>query len=281
MVGTMAKRKRVREDGPGGAQNDVPVDNQDTPPPQTTPARFPSEPFERHEEHRALEPFINEAQTVFDPEFPEKQRPPKQQLIDREFLYHEVKDLGAFVAALTNILPFWMKHHHWFRDAATRMTFNIHQRSEPLRQEYNRAHNANISPMPNNLFEMEAWRFDVERAIAGVAERPGAKKQVMAGPPKSDDQPPPVLSQKPAGSALPEHIQLENGAYKILCTLGNSPTRLHQEGLRVCEDPPMDRRTVRRHLETLKEHGLVDYNPRNKQGAAITQKGKDRNKAPK
>jgi hypothetical protein len=78
-----------------------------------------------------------------------------------------------------------------------------------------------------------------------------------------------------AGETSIEHIQLENGAYKILHMLGSSPTRLQQEDLTLCEDPPMDRRTVSRHLKTLKEHGLVDYNPRDKKGAAITPKGRD------
>ncbi len=72
-----------------------------------------------------------------------------------------------------------------------------------------------------------------------------------------------------------EQIQLENGAYKILRMLGNSPTRLHQEDLALCEDPPMDRKTVSRHLTTLAEAGLIDYDPRGKKGAAILPKGKD------
>jgi DNA-binding transcriptional ArsR family regulator len=79
---------------------------------------------------------------------------------------------------------------------------------------------------------------------------------------------------EPAQETPIEHIQLEDGAYKILHTLGSSPTRLHQEELSLCEDPSMDRRTVSRHLRILKAHGLIDYNPRDKKGATILEKGR-------
>jgi hypothetical protein len=81
--------------------------------------------------------------------------------------------------------------------------------------------------------------------------------------------------QEQTGETPMDHIQLENGAYKVLHTLGSSPTRLHQEDLALCEDPPMDRKTVRRHLTTLAKAGLVDYNSRDKKGATITPKGRD------
>ena len=48
----------------------------------------------------------------------------------------------------------------------------------------------------------------------------------------------------------------------------------HQQDLSLCEDPPMDPKTVRRHLMELAEHGLIDYKPRDKQGATILEKGR-------
>jgi len=36
----------------------------------------------------------------------------------------------------------------------------------------------------------------------------------------------------------------------------------------------MDPKTVRRHLMELAEHGLIDYKPRDKQGATILEKGR-------
>jgi hypothetical protein len=80
--------------------------------------------------------------------------------------------------------------------------------------------------------------------------------------------------ETPADDTPIEHVQLEAGAYKILRTLASSPTRLKQDDLGACEDPSMDRKTVRRHLEALKEGSLIDYNPRDKKGAAITERGR-------
>jgi len=68
--------------------------------------------------------------------------------------------------------------------------------------------------------------------------------------------------------------QITEGAFTILCALADSPTRLMQADLQQCTKPNMDRKTVSKHLQALVREGLIEYNPRNKQGAIITQKGR-------
>lgn len=68
--------------------------------------------------------------------------------------------------------------------------------------------------------------------------------------------------------------QLTEGAFTILCTLADSPTCLMQVDLQQCTKPNMDRKTVSKHLQALVREGLIEYNPRNKQGAIITPRGR-------
>lgn len=68
--------------------------------------------------------------------------------------------------------------------------------------------------------------------------------------------------------------QLPDGAYKILRYLAASPSRLKQQDLQECERPPMSRKVVSDHLRLLAEHGLIEYNSRNKKGAMILPKGR-------
>lgn len=111
--------------------------------------------------------------------------------------------------------------------------------------------------------------------VHGLEDLLGACKVLVEGGKPAPETNGPGQAGRSVQDTPVEQKQLENGAHKILRMLGSSPTRLLQEDLALCEDPPMDRRTVSRHLKTLAERGLIDYNPPDKKGAGITQKGKD------
>lgn len=130
-------------------------------------AKYPSAPFASAQEHHGLRPPVDPDETNFDPEFPGKRSPTKQWWYDADFLYRTVEDLPAFLAALKSMMPFYRKHSRLglYRLMLQRFTYEVRERAEQLRQDYNDKHNANIPPCPNDFYMIQPWQADAEREI--------------------------------------------------------------------------------------------------------------------
>jgi DNA-binding transcriptional ArsR family regulator len=74
-----------------------------------------------------------------------------------------------------------------------------------------------------------------------------------------------------------ERLQIPADAYEILGMICDSPTRLKVQDIAAAKiaGVTLDRKTVGKHLKTLAADGLVDYDPRQKTGAAATVKGRE------
>jgi len=116
-------------------------------------------------EGRGISP--DEPPEVFDPNFPGRKAPTEQWLIDRDFIW-KIKDLPTFLMELKVIIKYWTFYDNpnLFGHYAIRITWEIFQRGEQLRQEYLEQHpELIIRPLINDLYEMESWQFDAERAV--------------------------------------------------------------------------------------------------------------------
>ena len=113
-------------------------------------------------------------ESTFDPNFPGRKAPFEQWMIDREFIW-KIKDLPTFLKELKVVIKYWTFYDNpkLFGGFAIRITWEIFQKGERLRQDYLKQHpETNIRPLTNDLYEMESWRFDAERVILNPKDIP-------------------------------------------------------------------------------------------------------------